>query len=121
MRISDWSSDVCSSDLIARATTDAAVAAPAEFQYRTARVRSDCTAGRQADLQCEGKFRRASAAMWSMPNSATCGRYRPAHILPPAPTSHAAGLEQKPFPLKSEERRVGQECFHKDNTRGSLH
>src|SRR3546814_19016400 len=108
MRISDWSSDVCSSDLIARATTDAAVAAPAEFQYRTARVRSDCTAGRQADLKCEGKFRRASAAMWSMPNSANCGRSRHAIILPHAPSPNAAGLEQQPFTLRSETPRVGE-------------
>src|SRR3546814_19387996 len=90
MRISDWSSDVCSSDLLVRPTDDA-FGLECERIHRDRR-RSLLTQGQQVPPQIPGRN----------------GRRALRNIAGVVVANHVA---QSPgAPVRSEERRVGKEC-----------
>src|SRR3546814_10928601 len=94
MRISDWSSDVCSSDLFKRA---AAVAGSADI--------GGDDIGVTCCEQCELRQSRA-IGLWQL-----AGHFPQRAI--------AAAYDEQIDALRSEERRVGKECASTCRSRGS--
>src|SRR3546814_20720965 len=97
MRISDWSSDVCSSDLLARPERVGALVGIAPAPDFVVRMESSLTAQQREALQRDGRFER--------------------------PSSYSSD----PYPItrrlidegRSEERRVGKECVSTCSSRWS--
>src|SRR3546814_7193023 len=86
MRISDWSSDVCSSDLIDAAALDVQSAI------------STALKNLPPEMPSPPGFRKINPADFGI---------------------YYLGLSSKTLPLRSEERRVGQECVRKCRSRWS--
>src|SRR3546814_20606290 len=91
MRISDWSSDVCSSDLASRII---------EPQHRASvRLRPDIECGRLAPFHI-GHISRQKNQSGSMPRTVTISEAKPVR---------ASELEWFSHDRRTEERRVGKE------------
>src|SRR3546814_6380230 len=102
LRISDWSSDVCSSDLIA----ENLAARHAEFAARIAAMTGSADAAREVDTSIERLFQYAA---WA-------DKYDGAVHQPPMHGITAALNEPR-----SEERRVGKECVRTGRSRWSTY
>src|SRR3546814_12040029 len=96
MRISDWSSDVCSSDLLSKGCSRKALDAPAIPFTRRFRV-----APRRRYTAAMNTTRLSLLTLAAALALAGCGHNGPL-VLPDAPAEAEA-------PVRSEERRVGQE------------
>src|SRR3546814_10762433 len=105
MRISDWSSDVCSSDLV----VSAGRSARGQQARRSVLDGRACGCAGQADsLRADARRRGADPRP---------GFADPGCVLEPA---HAGGDERTaPWPPRSEERRVGKECVSPCRSRWS--
>src|SRR3546814_18783745 len=93
MRISDWSSDVCSSDLLAAATND-------DERYIGQALKLSLIAGQS---QVEGA---ADAATNARHDAALAA---PLDALIPNPSTPPAAIGNYAY-MRSAERRVGKEC-----------
>src|SRR3546814_11041232 len=104
MRISDWSSDVCSSDLV--------VAAGAQLPHER-----DLTEQRRPEAL--GEVLAAAVAEDVVALAVVTGE--PAHVLDDALHLEVHLLRHEPRPLgdRSEERRVGKECVSTCRSRWS--
>src|SRR3546814_15644528 len=96
MRISDWSSDVCSSDLSVRTLADCEQEAQADITVETALLESRWLAGSRALMK---QFEAAIQAQLDAPAFFQAKRVE---------------MQQR-----SEERRVGQECVSTGRARWS--
>src|SRR3546814_14793552 len=99
MRISDWSSDVCSSDLVG---LEAAIITNPEVWTASGHV-SNFTDPLVECRECQGRFRADHLEDDICPN---CGR------------KNTMG-EPRQFNMRSEERRVGKECVSTCRSRWS--
>src|SRR3546814_16072997 len=117
MRISDWSSDVCSSDLGARrraGTTAVAHHAPGRIGV------GQCLARRRAARRLRGAPRARSRAVLGLSRraAATAFRRRPAER-GQDDHRHVARSGDAREAARSEERRVGKECVSTCRSRGA--
>src|SRR3546814_21107563 len=99
MRISDWSSDVCSSDLVRAMRVDGwnNEASANEWEHEISKVKRRC-------------------------QTKTCRLLNATQCLELGPCSRAAGLclgTCRAFATRSEERRVGKECVSTCRSRWS--
>src|SRR3546814_12593144 len=101
MRISDWSSDVCSSDLDARPLPAPKRTLPA-WRYRYDRQRKGVRGGDASRKLSKGQDRGA------IPSNAAAQRNFVAILEPSA--LRAVGKGDMRLARRSEERRVGKEC-----------
>src|SRR3546814_20695348 len=101
MRISDWSSDVCSSDLYAKLLRDVA-ARGADAFYTGANAQAIVKAVTQAPRNPSKMTLADLAAYQAKERPAICATYRVYKVCGLAPPSSGAP--------RSEERRVGKEC-----------
>src|SRR3546814_11874757 len=99
MRISDWSSDVCSSDLSEEGSAAPMDRARAEAEMRELWARTFTAVAREQEDWLESAFIRRGAGIVE-------------HLYPDA---------DERLRLRSEERRVGKECVSTCRTRGSPH
>src|SRR3546814_11104083 len=106
MRISDWSSDVCSSDLPLVQTVAVPIIGATEGQQFQVKLREAPWGGLQGQSTAT-----ITASSTAMATARATGTFR-------APRSFAAtGTLQ--FELRSEERRVGKECVSTCSSRWS--
>src|SRR3546814_12992308 len=113
MRISDWSSDVCSSDLLlsARAPGEADPARPADYRLDTSIVRRI-----DGPVDVTLVLNRVSdqRAIWSTQIRVASEQLPEFDALAPAIAQIAGGYGLiVRDPVRSEERRVGKECVSK--------
>src|SRR3546814_20023960 len=109
MRISDWSSDVCSSDLLVD-TPEAAGVPGRPFDDHTARPKHAATLGGSHDEKCGPVlYRLTGVHEFGLDENVATGRIR-----------HAAEPDQRRVAeRRSDERRVGKECVSTCRSRGS--
>src|SRR3546814_13779240 len=105
MRISDWSSDVCSSDLTARATF-LCLCKETWRKESTPRLRARCCAPGPRSRRDFPRGHPAPAENAAHPCAAPCGSCPPPPPLRRGPEAQRQEQEQE---QRSEERRVGKE------------
>src|SRR3546814_21043478 len=107
MRISDWSSDVCSSDLVSPEQR-------AYSELRRAMVRA-----RQINIKQVRRYRDAYLAVGQQIRSEELPIDSVEDLVMVLALSRASFLRKSMPPSRSEERRVGKECASKGRSRWS--